>query len=88
MCKYYGCRNKKQDGWIPVSERLPIVGLTVLCYWEKMDRYSNITNYYYTLMHRNADNVWISDFGQCTGKVLAWQELKPYRRESNANRIN
>lgn len=63
------------NGWIPCSERLPNVGMTVLCYWKKYNRYDNTTSYYYTLMHRNEDYQWISDFGMCNGDVIAWQPL-------------
>lgn len=74
------------NGWIPVSERLPSVGVTVLCYWKQYDRYDNTTNYYYSLMHRNEDSQWLSDFGMCSGEVIAWQPLPaPYEYEEKIN---
>lgn len=75
----------KNNGWIPCSERLPSVGLTVLCYWKKDDRYDNTTSYYYTLMHRNEDCQWISDFGMCSGVILAWQPLPDKYEEKGKN---
>lgn len=75
-----------KGGWIPCSERLPSVGVTVLCYWKKYDRYDNTTSYYYTLMHRNEDCQWLSDLGVCNGNVLAWQPLpQPYKEEGGEN---
>lgn len=71
---------QKNNGWIPCSKRLPDVGVTVLCYWKKYDRYDNTTSYYYSLMHRNEDCQWLSDFGMCNGDVIAWQPLpEPYK---------
>lgn len=71
------------NGWIPCSERLPSVGVTVLCYWKKCDRCNNIISYYYELMHKNEDCQWISDFGMCCGDVIAWQPLpQPYNEGS------
>lgn len=75
--------NVGNNGWIPVNKKLPDVGITVLCYWKKIDWYDNTTCFYYTLMHRNADVEWISEFGKCTSEVLAWQPLpKPYAGEN------
>ena len=72
---------EEYNGWIPCSERLPSVGVTVLCYWKKWDRYDNTTSYYYTLMHRDEDCKWLSEFGLCNGVVLAWQPLPaPYKK--------
>ena len=77
--------NVGNNGWIPVNKKLPDVGITVLCYWKKVNRYDNSTEFYYTLMHRNADVEWISEFGRCAGEVLAWQPLVPYIGENNGN---
>lgn len=74
------------NGWIPCSERLPDVGVTVLCYWGKSSIFENTTSYYYTLMHRNEDNIWISDFGICTGFVISWMPLpEPYKEGVTEN---
>ena len=74
------------NGWIPCSERLPSVGVTVLCYWKKYDRYDNTTSYYYSLMHRNENCQWLSDLGMCNGEVIAWQPLpQPYKEGSENN---
>jgi hypothetical protein len=73
------------NGWIPCSEGLPNVGMTVLCYWKQDNRYDNTTSYYYTLMYRNEDYQWISDFGMCNGAIIAWQPLpQPYKPQKEA----
>jgi len=65
----------EKGGMKSIEEGLPIVGLNVLCQWEKSDLIHNSKDIYQTIMHRNADNEWISDFGVCTGKVTHWMHL-------------
>lgn len=78
--EYINTSTDTSSGWIDCSERLPNVGVTVLCYWGKSSICENTTSYYYTLMHRNEDNIWISDFGICIGFVIAWMPLPaPYK---------
>lgn len=64
-------------GLKPIEEVKPIVGLRVLCQWEKRNGIDK--EIYITIMHRNANDEWISEFGVCTGKVTHWMEL-PFTR--------
>lgn len=72
-----------EDGWIPCEKELPNVGVTVLCYYKRCDRYNNIISYYYELMHRNEDYQWISNFGMCCGEVIKWMPLPPVYKEGS-----
>lgn len=63
----------EECGLKPIGEGKPIVGLNVICQWEK--RNGNDKEIYITIMHRNVDDEWISNLGLCTGKVTHWMEL-------------
>lgn len=78
---------RDNDGWIPVSERLPEEKKSVLVQWEKYDRHLNVTLIYLDVM-------WLDDIegqvfetinGVPNGRVIAWRPLpEPYcpeRRE-------
>ena len=65
----------EKGGMKSIEEGLPIVGLNVLCQWEKFDVIHNSKDIYQTIMHRNADNEWIGEFGICTGRVTHWMHL-------------
>lgn len=76
-----GLAEEHKGGWIPVSERLPDVGVTVLAYGKRYDQHDNTTNYYYIFAHRNEKEWWFSDFGLCDD-IIAWQPLPaPYEYE-------
>ena len=63
----------EECGLKPIEEGKPIIGLNVICQWEK--RNGNDKDVYITIMHRNADDKWISAYGLCTGKVTHWMDL-------------
>lgn len=72
-----------ENSWIPCEKEFPNVGVTVLCYYKRCDRYNNIISYYYELMHRNEDYQWISNFGVCCGEVIKWMPLPPVYKEGS-----
>ena len=74
------------DGWIPVTERLPEEKKTVLVQWEKYDRYINITLTYLDVMWLDdaEEKVFKTINGVPNGKVIAWRPLPdPYQPERN-----
>ena len=88
--KWYqiGYKDGKDDGWIPVEERLPEEEVSVLAQWEKYDKYLNVKLIYLDVM-------WLDDAekkvfetinGVPNGKVIAWQPLpEPYSPERSDN---
>lgn len=75
---------KKDDGWIPVEERLPEEGKEVLAQFtvrvvhtnNKADEFVYIHTMYYE------NGAWQSFAGVPNGKVEAWQPLpEPYKEE-------
>lgn len=69
--------------WIPVSERLPEEGTTVLV-WYRYWRYGEYNNWYYTYgIGYQFDEYWSVIDGGTRTTVYAWQELpQPYKAES------
>ncbi len=65
--------------WIPCAERLPEVGIPVLCQWHQ--RNGMDTEIYFAILHRDRDNgEWGADFGRPNGEVVAWMPLpEPYK---------
>ena len=65
------------DGWIPVSERLPEIGIDVLV---SHGNYVSITS-----LEGNFDCVWWDDFSDLENS--AWMPLpEPYRQDGEAER--
>lgn len=83
-------RNHMDDGWIPVSERLPEEKKSVLVQWEKYDRHLNVTLIYLDVM-------WLDDIegqvfetinGVPNGRVIAWRPLpEPYCPERSDGHV-
>lgn len=82
-------RNHMNDGWIPVSERLPEEKKSVLVQWEKYDRHLNVTLTYLDVMWLDdvEEQVFETTNGVPNGRVIAWRPLpEPYcpeRRDSH-----
>ena len=77
-------KEKENDGWIPVEERLPEEKKSVLVQWEKYDRYLNVTLTYLDVMwlEDEEDVVFETINGIPNGRVIAWRPLpEPYRPE-------
>lgn len=78
---------RDNDGWIPVSERLPEEKKSVLVQWEKYDRHLNVTLIYLDVMWLDDIEVQVFETinGVPNGRVIAWRPLpEPYcpeRRE-------
>ena len=81
-------KEKENDGWIPVDDRLPEEEVSVLVQWEKYDRYINITLTYLDVMWLDdaEEKVFETINGVPNGKVIAWRPLPdPYRPERRDN---
>lgn len=77
-------KEKENDGWIPVEERLPEEKKSVLVQWEKYDRHLNVTLTYLDVMWLDdaEEKVFETINGVPNGKVIAWRPLpEPYRPE-------
>ena len=77
-------KEKENDGWIPVEERLPEEKKSVLVQWEKYDRHLNVTLTYLDVMWLDdaEEKVFETINGVPNGKVSAWRPLpEPYRPE-------
>lgn len=80
---------KKNDGWIPVGERLPEEGEEVLAQFAVRVVHTNNKAdefvYIHTMHYENG--TWESFAGVPNGKVEAWQPLpKPYKEEIDENK--
>lgn len=74
----------KNDGWIPVEERMPEEKKSVLVQWEKYDRHLNVTLTYLDVMWLEdaEEQVFETTNGVPNGKVIAWRPLpETYRPE-------
>ena len=81
-------KEKENDGWIPVEERLPEEKKSVLVQWEKYDRHLNVTLTYLDVMWLDdaEEKVFETINGVPNGKVIAWRPLpEPYRTERSDN---
>ena len=81
-------RNHMNDGWIPVSERLPEEKKSVLVQWEKYDRHLNITLTYLDVMWLDdvEEQVFETINGVPNGRVIAWMPLpEPYHGKEATN---
>ena len=77
-------KERTNDGWIPVEERLPEEKKPVLVQWEKYDRHLNVTLTYLDVMWLDdaEERVFETTNGVPNGKVIAWRPLpEPYRPE-------
>lgn len=73
--------NVHENGWIPVSERLPELGKEILAQWELYDRYNDMTYVYIDKLWINKiTGEWNGVLGVPEGNVIAWQPLpEPYK---------
>ncbi len=74
-------KERVNDGWIPVDERLPEEKKSVLVQWEKYDRYLNVTLTYLDVMWLDdvEEQVFETTNGVPNGRVIAWRPLpEPY----------
>src|SRR5699024_2372702 len=77
-------KNRINDDWIPLEERLPEEKKSVLVQWEKYDRHLNVTLTYLDVMWLDdaEEKVFETINGVPNGKVIAWRPLpEPYRPE-------
>lgn len=81
-------KEKENDGWIPVEERLPEEKKSVLVQWEKYARHLNVTLTYMDVMWLDdaEEKVFETINGVPNGKVIAWRPLpEPYRPERSSD---
>lgn len=83
----------REQGWIPVSERLPEKYGTYIVAWRpgyidgdqiKKNTDSDLTHYYEIISYSTEEG-WLDDLEQCDEyTVLAWRELpEPYKEVQN-----